>query len=187
MERNHACFFQKLDSGAVSAAVAARIGDLDGFLVVSPDQRVAQFSPTVPRMRELLPLGSLLFWKSILMFGEHLPLAREARVACAACGSFFPTGIYGPSRLCLSCRDPRSLESCAKCRADRRPELLLDGTCLACWTVSGLLHRFGESTSATRGTFERDFTSEQVQRPAPRSRRVLVIRSSGDDDLADED
>lgn len=182
MERNHACFFQRLESGAVSAALAARIGDLDGFLVVSPDQRVAQFSPSVAHMRDQGQLGNLLFWKSILMFGEHLPLAREARVRCAACGSFFPTGIFGPAQLCLSCREPRHPEPCSQCRADRRPEFLLDGVCLACWTVSGLLHRFGESTTAAKGTFERDFASEQTHKSAPRNRRVLVIRSAGDPD-----
>lgn len=182
-------YFQKTESGSVYAAAGCRLGEATGFLVVSPDQRVAQLTGTVAHMRPDVPeLARLLFWKAVMTFGRNLPVVREARMQCEACGAWSPTGVYDPAQLCLACKDYR-LVPCTSCAREVRAESCIEGRCLSCWTVTSLLRRCGEASAPPRGTFDEERGEDlTVKRPhaARRSRRVVMVRSAPDPEEADE-
>lgn len=178
-------YFLKTDSGAVQAAVSCRLGDTSGYLVVSPDQRVAQLTGTVSHMRDDVPdLARLLYWKAVLTFGRNLPIVREVRMPCEACGTWCPTVVLDPSQLCLACKGYR-LVPCTSCGQEVRTEACLEGRCLACWTVTSLLRRFGIAPTPARGCFDEERGEDLTVRKARasrRSRRVVMVRSEAPDE-----
>lgn len=177
--------FHRTESGAVYAAAGCRLVEADGFLVVSPDQRVAQFTSSIPHEGACCDpeLARLLFWKGVLTFGQNLPVVREARMACEACGRWNPTGVYDPVQLCPTCRDHGRVETCLGCGREVRASSRLDQRCLPCWTVTSLLRRFGESPSLPRGSFDESGDPTPVKRaPAVRrSRRLIMVRAQVED------
>jgi len=182
-------YYIKTESGAVHAAAACRLGDTDGYLVVSPDQRVAQFTRSVAHMRSDTPtLALLLYWKAVQTFGRNLPVVREARMPCTACGTWAPTGVFDPTQLCPACKVRRTV-TCTSCGTEVRAEACLEDRCLSCWTVTSLLRRFGEAPNAPRGSFDETGRIEEVGKrtPAPRRRRVVMMTSAIDPESSDSE